>query len=185
MHAHNNTVFASIDGVASHSYPNPDFSQPPNLKRPTTIWSFQYERNLIKQLARADLPTFITETGWKNNKRDEDTIASFYQEAFATAWSDTNIIAVTPFLLQAGTEPFKAFSFLGTNGNHTKYFQAFTDMGKIRGSPALTTPQSTIAIIQSPKYVMKYFNENRHIESEVSLLNVATDTFYWIMKIEK
>ncbi|MBI2034754.1 MAG: hypothetical protein HYT11_03435 [Candidatus Levybacteria bacterium] len=183
IHSYNPDVFKNIDGIASHSYPNPDFSQPPNFKRPTSIWSFLYERNLIRQLAGVDLPIFITETGWKNDKIDQSTIASFYQEAFATAWSDKDIVAVTPFLLRAGTEPFKAFSFLGTNDSHTKYYQTFTDIKKITGSPSLISPQTIIAIIKTPNYTVKHFNETSNMESDISLTNIAKDAFYWIMKI--
>lgn len=184
MYVYNDEVFKNIDGIASHSYPNPDFSQPPTLKRPTSIWSFQYERSLIMQLAGVDLPVFITETGWKNDRRDEETIASFYQDAFTTAWSDENVVAVTPFLLQAGTEPFKAFSFLNANGTYTKYYSAFMNMKKQAGKPSLTTPSHAV-IMQTPQYSVKFFRENEQMKKNVSLVEAATDAFYWIMKIEK
>ncbi len=185
MHEHNDTIFVNVDGITSHSYPNPDFSQPPNSQRTTGIKSFNFERDLIQRLWGTNVPVFITETGWRNDKRDEDTIASFYREAFSTVWNDKNIVAVTPFLLHAGIEPFKSFSFINEDGRYTKYYQAFKDIEKQIGTPPLSPISASTVIIQAPRYSMKQFIDNPLVETNVSLVAAVTDAFYWIMKIEE
>src|SRR4030067_1844688 len=71
MHQMNESVpgiFDQIDGIASHSYPNPGFSQPPTQISSNSIHSFKSEKQLADSLSNnKSLPVFITETGWSSS----------------------------------------------------------------------------------------------------------------------
>lgn len=132
-------IFNQIDGIASHAYPNPAFSQPPSVLTSMSIDSFSYERGLIAQMSNKTLPTFITETGWSRDNLSDSTIASYYQQAFQTVWNDPGIVAITPFLLRAGGGPFTQFSFLDVNGNPSLSYKAYQNISKPAGQPALAS----------------------------------------------
>src|SRR3989338_3494092 len=80
MYASFPEVLSEVDGMASHSYPNPAFSQPPSLKTAHSITSFLYEQSYIKNLTGKSLPIFITETGWDKNKVSEQIIANYFTQ---------------------------------------------------------------------------------------------------------
>lgn len=130
------TVFGSIDGLGSHSYPNPGFSQPPTSTLTTSILSFKYERDLVKTLSGRELPIFITETGWSSDAISKSKIEAYYQEAFSSIWNDSSIVAITPFLLRAGVPPFSKFSFISDNGTNQIY-DIVEKMQKVKGQPVL------------------------------------------------
>ncbi len=138
MAAANRDIFNQIDGLGSHSYPNPAFSTPPWVLHNESIKSFQFEKKLVQGFSNKDLPVFITETGWSNHQVDEETIAAYYKIAFATAWSDSSIVTVAPFLLRAGGEPFGQFSFYRENGSPDPAYIAIHDITKINGNPSVT-----------------------------------------------
>lgn len=153
-------VFEKIDGLASHSYPNPDFSQSP---RGRGVQSFRMEQSLAKTLGAKNLPTFITETGWSNEKLSETVIASYYKDAFENAWSDQNIIAVTPFLLRAGAEPFSKFSLISQNGEETPQHEKLAQMPKVRGDPKLaeiTVREEKLVVLPSKTFKRKQNEPN-------------------------
>lgn len=113
-------IFEKLDGWVSHSYPNPGFVGKPGEAGKGTIRTFEWELQLLSQLGvKKRLPVFITETGWKhsegvvtNNKfPSPDTVGQYYKEAFSGAWSNQQIVAVTPFLLNYQEPPFDQFSF--------------------------------------------------------------------------
>ena len=128
-------VFGKIDGIASHSYPNPGFSQPPTSTGYEGVASFKYEENLISDLGGKQLPIFITETGWTDNNVSEDTQSNYYLEAFNNIWNDKNVIAVTPFLLRAGMGPFAQFSFISDGSQKSGKYNAFQNLKKTKGEP--------------------------------------------------
>jgi len=130
-------IFNQVDGLASHSYPNPGFSQPPSLQSNTGVGSFKFERDLAKSLSGKDLPTFITETGWSADTVSEEKRIQYYQEAFATIWNDPSIVAITPFLFDARSGPFQKFSFLTETGLVTKQYEMLRDLPKIKGVPLM------------------------------------------------
>lgn len=138
MYEYNPNIFNMIDGFASHAYPNPGFSQSPRIDSLTAITSFKYERDMIYGLSGRMLPVFITETGWSKNKISSKTSASFYKEAFANVWLDDGIVAVTPFLFSAQTEPFSQFSFLDKNNNPNDEYKSFQEIPKQKGMPELS-----------------------------------------------
>ena len=130
-------IFDQIDGFGSHSYPNPGFSQPPTYYSSRNINSFSYELDFVRQFTSKNLPVFITETGWSQAAVSDLTIASYYRQAFSSVWSNPNIVAVTPFILNAGAGPFVQFSLLDKNGEPNAQYLAIQNLPKIKGSPVL------------------------------------------------
>lgn len=132
-------TFTKIDGIASHSYPNPGFTGTPSDDSSMSIHSFTYESDQINSYAGKDLPVFITETGWDKDKVGELKVAEFYKYAFENVWNDPKIVAVTPFLLSAGTGSFPKFSFISQNGDKNLLYQALKDLPKVKGKPQTTS----------------------------------------------
>ena len=173
-------IFNQLDGMSSHSYPNPGFSQPPTDKSQTSISSYVYERTLIKSMSNKLLPVFITETGWAADKINEEQRASYYQQAFNTAWSDPGIVAVMPFLLQAGAGPFEKFTFIKANGDKTKQYQAIQDMPKVKGVPSYPT-RKVLAAKTSREAESRDFSNYEKIQRSFSISAVMQDVFNYLI----
>ena len=140
MAAMNDTVpgiFNLIDGLGSHSYPNPGFRQIPYMSTSKNIYSFSFEKNLAFRLSGKNLPVFITETGWSKDALSESQIAGYFKYAFEYVWSDKDIIAVTPFLLQAGQGPFSKFSLTAEDGGYNQIAKQLEEIPKIKGKPTI------------------------------------------------
>lgn len=131
-------IFNQLDGLSSHSYPNPAFSQPPWDTGEMSIASFQHERALAEELSSKTFPIFITETGWSATAVPENTIASYFTVAFTSAWKDPGVIAVTPFILHAGSGPFQQFSLFSSGGSPNAIYHAIQTLPKTKGTPTLT-----------------------------------------------
>jgi phosphatidylglycerol:prolipoprotein diacylglycerol transferase len=151
-------VFKLIDGWASHSYPNPDFSGRPEDRSRLSIIGYRYELTDIRQIiGNKYLPVFITETGWQHQNIAPTTVAEFLKKAYTFVWTDTDIVAVTPFVLSAYDGPFKMFSFL-EKGAPTPESKALKELPKTRGAPTLVEsrsnteekPESTSTVNQAP-----------------------------------
>jgi hypothetical protein len=130
-------IFNQIDGISSHSYPNPGFSQPSSFLSTKTIDTFYYEKRFVEGLSSKTFPVFITETGWDSEKLSKDLISSFYKEAFEKVWNDNSIIAVTPFIYSAGSGPFTKFSFVDPAGSPNEIHNAYASIPKFKGTPLL------------------------------------------------
>lgn len=130
-------VFGKIDGLASHSYPNPGFSQPPSLYGYMGTASFKYEQDLVQNLEGKQLPIFITETGWTDTQIPEPVQSTYYKDTFTSIWNDKNVIAVTPFLLRAGEGPFAQFSFIKDGSQKQDKYKALQTLQKTKGEPIL------------------------------------------------
>lgn len=135
MARYNPDVFKKIDGFSSHSYPNPNFAQPPSASGVVSTSTYLHEYEYINNLAGKKVPAFITETGWNNEAVSEEKIAFYYKETFTNIWKNHSdkIVAVTPFILQSHGG-FDKFTFL-RNGAPTKYFTAVKELSKVRGTP--------------------------------------------------
>jgi hypothetical protein len=138
-------IFSYIDGWASHSYPNPNFSGRPNAWGRGSVKTFEWELALLRKLGvKKDLPVFITETGWSRESLNEKQIAAFFEEAYEKAWNKKDIVAVIPFLLNYQTKPFDVFSWRKTNSNvlsansekFYKQYEVIQKLEKPKGSPA-------------------------------------------------
>ncbi len=176
-------IFNQIDGYASHSYPNPGFSQHPQVQTRQSIASFRYERELINSLSNKKLPIFITETGWSSKKISDSQRAEYYKQAFQTVWNDPDIVAVTPFLLRAHAEPFTQFSFLNEDGSKTLQYQSLESLPKTKGMPVL--PIKILGVHDEPQESeIKFFKKKIWQKNEtLSLSQAAQKTFFWIMRL--
>lgn len=143
-------IFEKLDGWASHSYPNPGFVGRPNSAGKGTVHTWDWEMGYLTQLGvKKQLPIFITETGWKQtegyhngslhvdkNLLPVETVADYYIQAFNGAWSNSRIIAVTPFLLNYQDPPFDHFSFKKNgNGEYQSQYFVLKDAQKVPGKP--------------------------------------------------
>lgn len=146
MYRHLPDVFNKLDGWTSHAYANPDFSARPDLSGSNKIDSFKYDLQYLSSFTQKKLPVFITETGWSNKNLSDHQIALYYQYAFSKVWSDPNIVAVTPFLLNAQDGVFKQFSFLDEHQKEKEFAATFSVLAQT-GEPALSAeaPLATIA----------------------------------------
>lgn len=177
-------IFNQIDGISSHSYPNPGFSEPPSVVSPHSITSFRFEKNLIYSLAHKDLPVFITETGWKKELVTDENIASYYQEVFSSTWNDNEIIAVTPFLLRAGF-PFEQFSFVNQDGSFSVAYKTIEEMQKIKGAPKLAVDShKKSTILGSTTHSIKNFSHAKEPESnKIEIPKGIKIWLRWLLKI--
>lgn len=133
--------YVSIDGLAVHAYPNPGFSASPFSKTRYGTTSYKYEEAALAKLGYTGKPIFITETGTINQ-------SDFYEPSFDQIWNDPNIVAITPFVLFAGSADFANFSLLDTNHLPKKSYNDILTLNKITGSPLL----SNVTISQSPTF---------------------------------
>lgn len=151
-------LFNKIDAFSSHSYPNPNFAEPPN-ERVMGVSTYLHEFEYINFFATSKKPVFITETGWNSDVLSEDTISQYYTYSFNNLWNVNadKIVAVTPFLLESHGG-FDKFSFF-KNGIATKYYGAVAELPKIKGEPMFNTQK----------------NENQAYNQSIYLLNANSN----------
>ncbi len=179
-------IFNQIDGLSSHSYPNPGFSQNPHINTPMSINSFQYEKTLIRTMSSKDHPVFITETGWSTEAIPESIAANYYTTAFSNTWSDPSIVAVTPFILQAVGGPFQKFSLLREGSSTTQQYNAIKNLRKVRGMPKVSKnvlAASTNREIETSKKVLDFSNMDL-AERTASVSAPLKKALKWLLKIE-
>jgi hypothetical protein len=177
-------IFAQIDGIASHSYPNPGFSQPPTTNTTKSIYSFFYEKQLLDSYANKSLPVFITETGWTAEAISDDMRASYYQDAFKNVWNDSNIVAVTPFLLQGSGGPFEKFTFIKPDQSETKQYQAYKNITKVKGLPTIAKATTKVlGLTNKDDLEVKKFIPTKK-EKAFSPSQIMAGLFHWVMKLE-
>lgn len=122
-------VISGLSGWNSHAYPNPGFAGLPTDSHKMSVKSYQYELNAIKKKTGLELPVYITETGWDQNKVRMKLLPQYFKFAYEKIWSpDSAVIAVTPFLFNAQTMPFSAFSLLDTNENPTLIYEMIREL---------------------------------------------------------
>ena len=177
-------IFGKIDGLGSHSYPNPAFSVAPWVITNKSISSFKFEKSLAYELSGKALPVFITETGWSQEKISEGQIASYFIYAFENVWSDQNIVAVTPFLLQAGPGPFKQFTLVSENGGFNEISKALQGIAKTKGAPSINI-NSAASLSQGKKNIpSKTFSSKSQYESSpAQKAQVFLPFLKWLLKI--
>ncbi|MCX6782753.1 MAG: hypothetical protein NTZ20_01980 [Candidatus Levybacteria bacterium] len=176
-------IFNNIDGLASHSYPNPAFAQPPSIKGATTITSFLYEKRLIESLTNGkDIPVFITETGWSNKVVSDDLISIYFATALDNVWNNSRIVAIIPFILEAGA-PFDEFSFINSDGSKSKVYKIVEKIEKIKGEPKLEK------IIVDKKIESKIIQDIKDFSYHENILKVSKlsedvkKAIRWLLKI--
>lgn len=152
-------IFGRIDGFASHSYPNKDFSENPAHTQRGGIVAYREETAfLTRRFGRDDVPIFITETGWQLSKVSEEEAALFYQYAFQNIWREANIVAITPFLLNGHGSDFGGFSLVRTDGSPSKIFETIASFPKVKGQPTLVHEEKRTIQKYTPLY-FKYFQD--------------------------
>ncbi len=158
-------IFNQIDGISSHSYPNPGFSQPPNVLTPRSISSYQYELAEIANYSNKKLPVFITETGWSQDAVSKDEAGKYLVQAFNEVWNDPQVVAVTPFLLNAGGGPFQQFSFTTPSHEKNEVFKAVESLPKLQGSPKLSPVRKVLGNENAGIFPVKDFS--KHVTSQI------------------
>ncbi len=129
-------LISLIDGLSSHSYPNPGFSGRPYAVGRGTVRTYEWELGLLKELGvTKELPVFITETGWRRG--GENIVAENFQIAFNQIWGpDSRVVAVTPFVFDYQGEPFLDFSWRKFNSQeYYPQYSTVAGMSKIKGEP--------------------------------------------------
>jgi hypothetical protein len=125
MHTFDNQIFSYADAWNSHSYPNPAFSAPPQRQGRNSLYGYQYELGFLESKGVAQLPVYITETGWEENRATRGRLATYYKYALEKIWQpDSRVVAVTPFVFQGDPGPFSSFSFLNAAGKPTTHYAA-------------------------------------------------------------
>ncbi len=135
-----------IDGLSSHSYPNPGFSGSPYDSGRTSIRGYEWELDILHSFGvTKELPVFITETGWRHNGDDSDTIAGYFRTAYESWQLDSRVRAVTPFILSYQSEPFLHFSWQKPNSTEFySHYHAVEAMPKVGGDPEQIQKGKTI-----------------------------------------
>lgn len=176
-------IYLQIDGLSSHSYPNPSFSKPPSLQDKMSIATFRHEKKLVKELGGKDLPVFITETGWSEQFVSSKISSDYFKEAFDSVWSEQDVVAVTPFLLRAGMGPFAPFSLIDSNGEPKPQYRIIESLAKIKGKPVL--PQAVLGERTSKKLNLpvKDFSNIFNQDSSISLPFSTKKILKWLLKI--
>jgi len=138
------SYFSKFDGWTIHAYPNPDFSASPESRGRGSIHGADWERAILSKYGVSDsIPLFITETGWKHNAEtisasfnSPETVASYFQQAFTSAWDTGNIVMISPFLLNYQAEPFNLFSWKKPNNEgYYPQYEAVKTLPKKAGAP--------------------------------------------------
>lgn len=177
-------VFGKIDGLGSHSYPNPAFAVPPWNETSRSISSFKFEGNLAFNLSGKALPIFITETGWSSKRVPDKLSASYFEYAFKNVWSDKNIVAVAPFLLQAGPGPFFEFSLLNEDGGYSEISKTLAELTKIKGQPTLNRTEDSYLSEGSSEIPLKTFPKKpQYNDSPDERIAILMPFLEWLLKL--
>lgn len=137
MHDEDNFIFTQFDGLNSHSYPNPGFSGSPNDTGKKSVRGYLWEKSFLENFGLdSDIPIFITETGWLINNNTENNLSEYYLEAFETAWNDSQIKAITPFVLNYLDKPFDKFSWKDPSTQEfLPHYASVQTITKLAGEP--------------------------------------------------
>jgi len=132
MYEADDRIFGYLDYWNSHSYPNPAFSASPEATAKNSVRGFVHELAYLKEKTGRELQTFITETGWVENKNTRRWLDSYYDYTASNVWSDPRVMAVTPFVLQGDPGPFSGFTFIDKENKPTLQYQAYKNaIGKL------------------------------------------------------
>lgn len=175
-------IFNQIDGLGSHSYPNPAFSQPPSNIGQMSIASFRFQAALAESFSNKTLPVFITETGWDANKVSDAAAAQYYTEAFSSVWSDQSVVTVTPFLLKAGGGPFTQFSFIKPDGSYSQIYKSVAQLPKVKGEPVLQQAVLGARINRQILISSKQFPE-KQITTTTNIPPAFKTSLKWFLKM--
>ena len=174
-------IFNMFDGWTSHSYPNPNFSASPYRTGRNSIRGYRWEMTTLRQLGlKKQLPIFITETGWKHSANNSsssnlspDQITENFRIAYNEIWTDQQIVAITPFVLNYQDPPFDVFSWKKNQGNeYYPQYQLLKGYPKEAGNPEQLSDSS---------YIRKFFPEELIVDSQyyISTKFINTGQSIW------
>lgn len=137
-------IFNKLDGWASHSYPQPNFSGSPYDTGRWSIKAYADELTYLKDYlgVTKDLPVFITETGWAHSEGkdyngsfyNESKVADFFKIAYQEVWlKDPRVRAVTPFTIRY-QDPHDHFSWVDEKEEPYAQFDAIKSLPKVAGN---------------------------------------------------
>jgi uncharacterized membrane protein (UPF0127 family) len=155
-------VWSYFDGWASHNYPNPAFSASPKKTGLQSIVGYKSEMSLLNLASK---PIFITETGWDQSKVKDPTLTSYWNTAWQIWQNDSNVVAVTPFVL-AGGDQFSSFSLVGDGNNYTISGNAVLNLQKSAGQPKLSasaSPPPPASLTNQPVWSLPFFKNSRSL----------------------
>lgn len=171
-------IFKKVDGFSSHAYGNPAFTSSPNIYSPVSVASYRFEERYLEKLGADKLPVFITEAGWKINLIGDQYSNKFYLQSFNNIWNDSNIVAITPFILNAQEGAFRDFSFLDNSGNWKTFAREIMNISKVKGQPLQDkTPTRSYNLGPGNKSSAARANTDLPILSLFSLLESMLRTF--------
>lgn len=137
----NSSFINCLDGINSHSYPNPGFSASPTISGRGSVKTYRWEADLYKSLrVKGNIPIFITETGWALGQGatkglTERNISDNYKYAFSSVWVDSDIVAITPFVLNYTDSPFAQFSWKKYDKTPYEFYNTIRNIKKQAGKP--------------------------------------------------
>jgi len=138
-------IFERLDGWASHSYPQPNFSGNPYAVGRWSIKAYETELDFLKNFLGVDkeLPVFITETGWAHAQGknynpsyvDAEQVAEYIKIAYEEVWlPDDRVRAVTPFTIRY-EPPYDHFSWINEDNVPYAQYEKVKSIDKISGNP--------------------------------------------------
>ncbi len=138
-------LFKSLDGWASHSYPNHGYVGSPYDTGRNSILNYRWELQVLRNFGvRKDLPVFITETGWphfegfagQTGYYSAEQVAKNYQAYFRRILPDERVVAITPFIFNYQGEPFDHFSWRKPNSEEFyPQYETVLGISKTAGEP--------------------------------------------------
>lgn len=146
-------IFNKLDGWASHSYPQPNFSGGPYNVGRWSIRAYEEELAYLRDNlgVEKELPVFITETGWAHAEGKEynssylsnSIISEYFRIAFEEVWlPDERVRAVTPFTIKYNP-PFDHFSWVNEDNVPYKHYDVVKSIDKVAGNPPHIKIEST------------------------------------------
>ena len=142
-----------LDGLSSHSYPNPGFAGYPTDNGRQSVRGYDWELGQLSAYGFSNLPVFITETGWKMGERadlNEEKVAQHMVDSYKNVWlADNRVVAVTPFALTYQQEPFLGFSWRRVGDGYYPVYNAVREMKKDPGAPILLEKLETTTPLPS------------------------------------
>lgn len=138
-------IFSKLDGWASHSYPQPEFSGSPYAEGRWSIRAYEKELDYLRTGLKVskELPVFITETGWAHAEGERyssaylpaSKVAEYIKIAFEQIWmKDDRIRAVTPFTVRYNP-PYDHFSWINKDGVPYQQYETLKSIKKVEGDP--------------------------------------------------
>jgi hypothetical protein len=140
-------IFDKLDGWASHSYPQPNFSGNPHNTGRWSVQAYSTELDFLKQVLKVnkDLPVFITETGWAHAEGENyntsylpvDKVAEYFETAYKDIWlKDDRVRAVMPFTIWF-KHPYDHFSWINDDKVPYAQYDTIKKMHKTKGKPPI------------------------------------------------